>query len=66
MCILVKLIRKSLARRWGPEQELEVIREELGRIKENDREMFQAESVAQERIRGGYGYQQRLENKCEL
>lgn len=66
MCILVKLIRKSLARRWGPERELEVIREELGRIKENDREMFQAESVAQERVRGGCGCQQRLENNREL
>lgn len=66
MCILVKLIRKSLARRWGPERELEVIREELGRIKKDDREMFQVESVAQERIRGGCGCQKRLENNCEL
>ena len=55
-----------MARRWGPERELEVIREELGRIKKDDREMFQVESVAQERIRGGCGCQKRLENNCEL
>ena len=38
----VKLIRESLARRWGPKQELKVLREELGRIRDA-REMFQAE-----------------------
>lgn len=59
MCISVKLIRESLTRRWGPEREFEVIREELGRVRDAQRNVSGRVS---ERIRGGCGCQQRLEN----
>lgn len=46
MCSSVKLIRESLGRSWGFEWDVEVIREELGRVRTGGRKQFQAGSVA--------------------